>query len=87
LRDLLVAVLLTNLEYLEELEGNIFEGLPRNLQRQIEDQTEFNLYIIEPETPTVVKFMIFSRVNTDGLVLTQPVGRQAYRPAPLHPSH
>ena len=68
---------LTNLEYLKELEGKTFADLPRNWQRQIEDQTELNLYIIQPETPSVVKFMIFSRVNTGGLVLTQQEIRHA----------
>jgi hypothetical protein len=61
---------LYNLEFLKELEGCTFEDLPRAYQQQIEE-THLNLYIIQPEVPDEVKFTIFYRINTGGVVLTR----------------
>jgi len=59
---------LTKLEFLTQLNGKSWKDLSGDLRRIIEE-AQVVIYKIMPGTPTDVKFNIFKRINTGGLIL------------------
>ncbi len=71
-----VGFALSGLEYLLDLEGKSYAGLPRHLQRRI-DETQLTVNVIEYGTPELVMLNIFKRINTGGIMLNSQEIRNA----------
>lgn len=67
---------LSKMEYLKELNGKSFSELDRRFVRRI-DEYPVSLYLILPGTATEVKYSIFRRINTGGLILNHQEIRNA----------
>lgn len=75
-------LVLQDLEYLTDLNGNTFDDLPRPFQRRIEE-TMLTVHLIDKGTPEEAKLNIFKRLNTGGTPLTLQEIRHAMTPGPV----
>ena len=67
---------LSGLEYLKDLQGQTYEDLNRTYKRRIAE-CPVTYFQILPGTPDEVKYSIFRRINTGGLVLNNQEIRNA----------
>jgi hypothetical protein len=72
---------LTDLEYLHGIEGRKFVELAPKLKLRLRE-TELVIHLIRRGTPPDVKFNIFARINTGGMVLSSQELRHAITPGP-----
>ena len=71
---------LRNLEFLTDFNGKKYADFDKSIQRTIKE-TAFMTYQIEAQTPKEVRYSIFNRINTGGLILTAQEIRQALNQA------
>ena len=75
-KDARKQLVLRDLEYLKDLEGKKFSELSRNYLRRLQE-CPVTLFLIQPGTPEAVKYSIFRRINTGGIVLNDQEIRNA----------
>jgi len=69
-------LMLQGFEFLKGYDGKKYDDLSREDIRKI-SAFKVNVYIIDKQTPKNVKFLIFKKVNTAGLILTSQEMRHA----------